>query len=103
MQAFLGAGGFPSIRLHFCSVVFGVFSSFPVILPRILIFLLKISFCIIIKIRPPYFLSFLIIISSKLTTFPSNRNKTSSAICHEFKCFFSKLSDENITHICKRE
>lgn len=93
---------FSSIRLVF--VLWGVFfPSFPVFLPRLLIFLLKISFLHDNKIYPPYFQSLLIIISSKLTTFPSNRNKTYSTICCEFKCFFSKLSDENITHICKRE
>lgn len=48
------------------------------------------------KINPPYFQSCLILVSSQLTTLPSNRNRT-SAICPQLKCSFPKLLDENIT------
>lgn len=54
------------------------------------------------KINPPPFQSRLILISSKLTTFSSNRNRSSSAICPELKCSFPKLPDEDTTLSWKR-
>lgn len=101
MLTFLGAGVFSSIWLLFYSV--GFFSQFSHYSSQTSDILSQNFFYIIIKMHPPYFQSLLIIISWKLTTFPSNKNKTSSAISHQLKCLFSKLSDENITHICKRE